>query len=646
MRSIEYTLLFLFGFLQSVSAQQEGHEEVWDQLSNDIQNEERIIDWDPPLTHHYPVNRITEWELMSLHVLTPLQIREFLSYRKKYGDFISLMELQAIPNWDLQTVRKMIPLFTLMMEQAMAPDMKQRIQEGKHRLLYRTGGKFKTDSAAWIESSHLLSHRYQFRDLLQLGFTAEKDAGENKTPDHLSFYAGLGKRGILKKLMIGDYTVNMGQGLIHWQGYALGQSNNLVSGFRQAPIFKPHTGTDENRFHRGLAISIQQKKWELSAFLSRQKIDAGKESDSSLNLQWVSSLRTSGLHRTASEISGKKSLLWQSAGGRIRYQDNRHTTSLNFIYHAFGDPIREQSTSKNDSLRMKKAFPLLSMDHQQFSRWGFFFGEIAWKPGNSFALLSGWMKSLDAKLDLALTGRLISRQFSAMHTNSLTASGEAEDERGAFLSINYHPRPQHQFDGYIDKYQRLGPVYGTDGIRYGKSQVIRYKWTPNKKVEWYLQWNQTWSNRNTSIPQQKTNALPFVTMDHWRTHFSLKIDMRWSIRIRNEWSQLLDPGRSAETGQLHYAEIISASPLKAFSFSLRGSFFETGGYATRIYAYERDLLGYFSVPAHDGRGSRIYALMQYQWKNGHSISWKLVFDQRKGETKTLWRMQWVWEPGG
>ena len=252
------------------------------------------VDGDVPKQKRFNVNSINEEELGSLFLLTPIQVHDFLSYRKKYGDFISLMELQSIPSWDLQTLHKIKPYFTLSIEQPLAPELKQRLKEGTHRILIRTAGKGGIDSSRFIESSQLLSHRFQFRDLLQTGLTIEKDAGEKRIPDHVSFFLGFGNMGILKKLLLGDFTVNMGQGLIHWQGYALGQTTNLITGYRQGMLFRPHTGTDENRFQRGIAISLQKKQWEYSGFISSQKIDARIITDSALQFTWVSTIQTSG----------------------------------------------------------------------------------------------------------------------------------------------------------------------------------------------------------------------------------------------------------------------------------------------------------------------------------------------------------------
>ena len=629
--------------ITSISIAQEEHEQEWEQAAANLEAG-TALEWDHPGQKSYNINTITDDQLISLHLLNPIQVKNFLWYREKYGDFLSLMELQAIPSWDLQTIHRLLPYFKLNTEQPLVPALQQRFKEGTHRLLYRTAGKWKRDSSRYIETSQLLNHRFQFRDLLQLGFTLEKDAGEKRTPDYLSFYAGISNRGILKKFLVGDFTVNMGQGLIHWQGYALGQSNNLMTGYRQGPLFRPHTGTDENRFHRGLAISFQKKNWEFSAFVSSQKIDARLTADSSGKRQWASTIQTSGLHRTSGELAGRKSLRWQSAGGRIKYLHGRYTASLNYIFHVFENPLIKEPTPYNLYDMKGKSFSMISLDHSMFSKWGFFFAESAFKPMESFALIAGWMKSLDAKFDISLSSRMITKKFASFQSNSLTSSGESKNEKGFFVNFNFHPSPQHQLDGFLDRYQKINPGYGIDGIQYGKSLSIQYKWLPKKKLEFYVRWTHSMNNQNRGATESKSNSLPFVETDRWRSHFSSKPDLVWTIRIRNEWTRVMIPSRSTETGQFHYAEIIYSPPLKKISISLRASQFETSGYTTRIYAYERDLLGYFSVPAHDGKGSRYYTLIQYKLQKGHTLSGKIIFDQRKGESQMNWRLQWIWEP--
>jgi len=590
----------------------------------------------------YNINTITEDELQSLGLLNPLQIKEFIHYRNQFGDLISLMELQAVHLWDITTIRKILPFFFVNLEKPLAPEIQQRLREGKHRLLFRTGSNTDQQGPFWIRTHQLLSYRFHFNNLLALGITAEKDAGEKRFPDHLSGYASLRNKGMIKNLLLGDFTVNMGQGLLHWQGYALGQSSNIISGFRQTPLFKPHTGTDENRFHRGIGISLDKKRWEFSAFASLKRIDANISTDSSGKQLWITSIPVSGLHRTDSEIKGRKSFQWFSTGGRIKYFSGKGSITLNFLSHFLEYPIQKKLEPYNAYSMQGKKFPMASIDHSMFTRLGFFYGEFAIQRNQSIAMLQGWMKSLDTKLDISVSGRWISKKYSTFQSNSLTSSGEAEGESGMAIILNYHPHPRHQLELFADRFRKNGITYGSDGIQNGITHGLLYKWIPNKKTEYYVRWGHSAKNQNFSDTEAKTNALPLGITDHWRSHFSSSLHPSWTIRIRNEWCRTGNFFQPVETGFLHYAEAIYKPLLSAFSFSFRGTFFETGSYGSRIYAYERDLYGYYSVPAHSGTGSRFYLLMQYKWKN-MTISAKIIKIQNSIEKEWQWRAQILWD---
>lgn len=628
--------------LHTVNGQEENHELQMELLAA----EENNNGWADAGPLHpekrYNINTITEEELQSIQLLHVLQIKEFIQYRKRFGDIISLMELQAVPLWDIITIRKLIPFLFINLENPLTPEIRQRLKEGKHRLLLRTGKNSNQQGPMQLKTNQLLSYRFNFNNLLQLGVTAEKDAGEHRIPDHLSAYVSLRNRGIIKNLLIGDFTVNMGQGLMHWQGYALGQSSNIISGFRQASLFKPHTGTDENRYHRGIGISMEKKRWEFSAFASLQKIDASMYSDSSGMNKWITSMPVSGLHRTESELKGRKSLQWFSTGGRVKYSSHKGSLAFNFLTHLFEYPIQKRSEPYNAYAMRGKTFSMASIEHSSFTNFGFFYGEIAMQRDKSIALLQGWMKSLDTKLDLSLSGRWISKAYNTFQSNSLTSSGEAEDEKGIAVILNYHPHPRYQMELFADRSRRDGITYTTDGIQYGINHGLLFKWMPNKKTEYYIRWGHSTRNQNFLKEEEKTNALPWAISDHWRCHFSSSLNRSWTIRIRNEWNQSGILFQENQTGFLHYTEVIYKPMLTPFSFSFRSTWYETGGYASRIYAYERDLYGYYAVPSHAGKGSRYYLLMQYKWKQ-MAISAKIIHIQSNGSGQWQWRTQILWD---
>ncbi|MFN8245387.1 MAG: hypothetical protein U0T56_03265 [Ferruginibacter sp.] len=137
-----------------------------------------------------------------------------------------------------------------------------------------------------------MRYDYQYKNILQYGVLGEKDPGEplfsgrHKTGfDFYSFHFYLRNRGRIRCLALGDFTVNMGQGLIEWQGFSFGKGGDLTGIKRQSDLIKPYRSSGEFNFHRGLAINLVQKKWSLTGFVSYRKLDANLEGTDSLNSQ-------------------------------------------------------------------------------------------------------------------------------------------------------------------------------------------------------------------------------------------------------------------------------------------------------------------------------------------------------------------------
>src|SRR6202042_3274314 len=114
--------------------------------------------------------------------------------------------------------------------------LKERWQGGDASFLIRAGQvlekskgyeKPSAPGAAYYEGSPqnlFIRYNYNYKQLLLYGFTGEKDAGEpffrgaqRYGFDFYSFHFFLRQTGLIRALAIGDFTVNMGQGLIQWQ---------------------------------------------------------------------------------------------------------------------------------------------------------------------------------------------------------------------------------------------------------------------------------------------------------------------------------------------------------------------------------------------------------------------------------------------
>ena len=95
---------------------------------------------------------------------------------------------------------------------------------------------------------------------------------QNRGFDFYSFHLFARKIGPIQSFAVGDFTVNMGQGLIQWQSLAFRKSVDVLGLKRQSPVLRPYNSAGEFNFHRGGGITIQKGDAEATAFISYRKL--------------------------------------------------------------------------------------------------------------------------------------------------------------------------------------------------------------------------------------------------------------------------------------------------------------------------------------------------------------------------------------
>ncbi len=157
---------------------------------------------------------------------------------------------------------------------------------------------------------------------MSFGLTLQKDAGESwrnqeTLTDFVSFSAQLKPNtNYINQINIGDYTLNIGEGLCFWNGFALGKTLQFGRS-KKGKTLNSYHGADEFNFLRGSALNIRYGKLSLTPFLSIKRLDA------SISENNVNTIRTDGAHITESQISGKKALQENIVGGLLSYNSEK-----------------------------------------------------------------------------------------------------------------------------------------------------------------------------------------------------------------------------------------------------------------------------------------------------------------------------------
>ncbi|HEX6168203.1 MAG TPA: helix-hairpin-helix domain-containing protein, partial [Chitinophagaceae bacterium] len=205
MKKAFFILLIIHFSLFTALAQETPVSTIEQQLENltDIDQAETEDDsyhqqWERFRRNPLNLNTADETDLRELKILSGLQIANFLSYRKLFGKFISIYELQAVPSWDIQIIKKLVPFITIADPINVADVLKKRFSEGDHTLSFRysqvlekSAGFEKTSTGTKYLGSPprlFLRYRYIYKNLLQYGVVGDKDAGEQ-------FFKGAQKNG-------------------------------------------------------------------------------------------------------------------------------------------------------------------------------------------------------------------------------------------------------------------------------------------------------------------------------------------------------------------------------------------------------------------------------------------------------------------
>lgn len=87
--------------------------EYVEELALETEDTERIeslyADLSYLIEHPFDLNAVTEEQLKRLPFLSDRQIEQLLSYRKRYGNMVSIYELKNIEDIDFQTISLLLP---------------------------------------------------------------------------------------------------------------------------------------------------------------------------------------------------------------------------------------------------------------------------------------------------------------------------------------------------------------------------------------------------------------------------------------------------------------------------------------------------------------------------------------------------------
>ena len=584
------------------------------------------------------INNASLEDFEKLHILNEIQIQNLQNYVTSVGQMQTIYELQLIQGFMDKTIKNILPFVAIRaVETREKLSFKKILNYGRHQFIAETKfvlqqqkGYLPIDDSLLLEKPnsvyqgdrmrYLMRYRFNYKNRVFAGITAEKDAGEAFGKYGADFYSGhleINDLGVFKNISVGDYQVKFGQGLIAWSGFGLGKSSEVLNIRKKAQGIRRYTSTNENLFMRGAGTTVAFGDFEVSGFFSYKNIDANQILVDTIEseLLKISSLQNTGYHRTISEIGDRKAVNEMIYGSNITYKSKRFKLGTNFIAYSY-------TSAFENSAKPYKYFDFqgnsnmnLSLDYQFFYNKFSFFGETAVSQNGALATLNGLLLSIVPQLSFSVVQRYYQRDFHAFYGSSFSESSKISNESGVFYGISFHPIRNFQISAYVDNYSFPWLKYGINAPSHGNDFLVQLDYHAGYNVDMYLRWKNETKMHNGSSGESVIVPLIERNKQYLRYHISYKLNN--NITLRNRIEASVYKSDVMEYGFMAYQDINYD-----FDFPLglymRFAIFDAG-YDARIYAYENDLLYNFSIPAYFGKGTRIYLMVKYKVANFVSI---------------------------
>ncbi len=568
--------------------------------------------------HPINLNKTSPEELKTLIFLSPLQISNFFVYIKENGNFVDVLELQSIDGFSVKTVQSIMPFITLNESTEYEKlTFKNILNFGSHDFLMRYAQTLQQQKGftdlpgnRYLGTPEKFQTRYRYRygTIVSAAITLDKDAGEKFLGKPFDFYSGniaLFKLGNIKKLVVGDYTLQFGQGLTLWSGFSFGKGPDVTSVAKKDLGLRPYTSSNEYSFFRGVSATINLiRNIEITPFLSFRNLDASQDLDRDGNLVQAT-INQIGLHRTSSEIRNQNSLKQQIFGATIQYVKNELGIGA----------IAYQSSYSQNFITQTAVYDRFSFTGNKLTNLGlfynytykniYFFGEASKSSKSGTAYVNGALISLSSAVSAAVTYRNYAKDYHSFFNQAIAESSEAINEEGLYTGLNIVPNRSWSFSIYGDYFRFPWLKYRINAPSNGYEILSQALFTPTKTFKILVRFKTETKQQNTDL-DVPINFLDDVKKEGYRTEVSWQLNTEWSFQNRLELSQYKKGNANAEFGYLIYQDVDYSPMFAKITGNIRIAYFYTPSYNSRIYAYEDDVLYSFAFGMYSGKGFRSY----------------------------------------
>ncbi|MDR1273515.1 MAG: helix-hairpin-helix domain-containing protein [Odoribacteraceae bacterium] len=617
-----------------ISSAQEDHEEIVAALL-------RLA------TRPLPLNQASFDDLKPLIFLSDSQIDNILKFRERLGAFRHASELLLVPGISRGDLENILPFIEIdpSPPREEPPFASRRVS---HELLARArtsrprqeGYKRYSPDAFLSESAYqkhltdrfqgpawgtLLKYRVNAGNSWQAGLVLENDAGEpyfsrdQETGfDFLSAHATLTTSRFVERLIVGDYKLQFGQGLVAWHGFAAGKSPATLGNEKAGRGIVPHASTDENKFLRGVAVTLRPSRaLTTTLFFSSKRTDARVLDRDALDPEDAeeATIEQGGYHRNVTEMQKKHTLKELTTGLSIDYNHPAFRVGTRLLYYDFSPRLRVGTAAYQRYNDTGARRALAGVDYKTAFRDFYLFGETAVSDNRSLSTVNGVRYSGFSWLSLSAIYRRYDKRYASYYNNGFGEYANTSNEEGVYAGLEVVPLRDLKINFYHDWFRHFSPRYRATAPGRGREWLVEALYR-RERNEWLFR-----SKRETKPEDSRVDGI-LQTIPRSRQEYRLQYTCKefaplLELRSRVDHSRYLKDS-ARETGFLVYQDVVLTLAKPGLKTQIRLAYFDTDTYNARVYAYEHNVLHGYSFPSYYYRGYRSY--INLNWKPTRSVT--------------------------
>lgn len=617
----KYKLLYILFVFSAIQTHGQVNQLSWDEYVQNIyeevqDNESNLEDINSQLLeleklHLNPIdiNTATSKDFESLPFLDNEEIDQLLLYIQRHERIDSWGELLLVPGLHTESIR-ILPLFCTILErtgkqQTFKKGINQSFDTRIDIPLYSRKGYISNDNEPAAYAGNKLYHRMRYSieaKRIKASIYAEKDAGE-RFYDYYGGYVEAKNFGIVDHLVVGDYRIGCGEGLV------IGRSNISKSSTnpRSPQGILSQQGTAETNILRGAAIAMSYRGFEASVFGSYSALDA-TISKIDNNIQTI--LNT-GLHRTENEREKRHNLYETLIGSHLAWnkETGKHhinvgiTSTWRHTSRVLNPrPKKTTSTIYRDIYPKGKDWGVLGINYEWSSyRWGF--------SGETATSFSGWgtieriSYKVSKRFETNIIGRYYSDRYYSAHSTALSENSRCQNEMGVLLRFIARPWDSVIMEGYADFFYFHWPRYRMSASDSGQDIMGQVTIEPNTVHNIILRYNFKRKAANDIMNESHRIKLQYTYSPNERILSQTTITTRYLYL--NDYTQTRHLGFGAMQQLKLY--LLKKHLLPSLSFG----YFNTPVVQNAIYLYEPTMWNTTQYNKFYGHGIRFALLMRY-----------------------------------